>query len=260
MNKIYSIALAIAAGISFCTGCSVKEVRNLCPCSLVFDFSEADTSVIREADLYITDDEGFIFEEALGYDDMMEDEYTAEVPRKHVHIGIWSGLTTMYDGKGLTIPQGEDCPRVYSHISEIDADAEIVREVVRMHKNHCVMTVKLDWDASDLESLVLHGNVDGYDRNGSPSSGKFMYELSRDEDGECEAVIPRQLDDSLVLEVNDGSGVLKRFPLGEYIAGSGYDWKEHDLKDITLVLDIAVLKVSLTVQGWDTSHRFDIII
>lgn len=259
MNKIYSIALALTAGISLCTGCSVKEIRSLCPCTLVLDFSEVDTSVINEVDLYVTDDEDFLLENILSYDDL-GCEYVTEVPRRLIHIGVWSGLERTYDGNGLTILYGEDCPPVYFHTAETDADAETVRDVVHMRKKHCVMTVKFEWKEDDLEGIFLHGNVDGYDRNGSPTPGEFMYELNQDEDGNCQAILPRQLDDSLVLEVNDGSGVLKIFPLGEYIAESGYDWNEPDLKDITMVLDIAILQVTLTVQGWDTSHKFDIVI
>lgn len=259
MNKIYSIALVMTAGILLCTGCSVKEIRSLCPCTLVLDFSEVDTSVISEAELYIADGENFLKEEAIDVDGL-ESEYMTEVPRKQIHVGLWSGLETAGRGAGLAIPYGDDSPPVYFHVSEIDAEAEIVRETVRMHKNHCVMTVKFDWMASDLEKIVLHGNVDGYDVNGIPTSGKFMYELVQDEDGNCQAILPRQTDDSLALEINDGTGVLKRFPLGEYIAQSGYDWNEPDLKDIVLELDIAILQVSLTVQGWDTSHSFDIVI
>lgn len=259
MNKKYPIALVMTAGILLCTGCSVKENRSLCPCTLVLDFSEVDTSVISEADLYITDDESFLKEEVI-YIDGLESDYMTEVPRKRMHLGLWSGLEATGRGAGLAIPYGEDSPTVYFHVSEIDAEAEIVRETVRMHKNHCVMTVTIDWKASDLEQIVLHGNVDGYDRDGTPTSGKFMYELVQDEEGSCQVVLPRQIDDSLALEVNDGSGVIKRFPLGEYIAQSGYDWTEPDLKDIVLELDIAILQVSLTVQGWDTSHSFDIVI
>ena len=231
----------------------------MCPCTLVLDFSDVDTSIVSEADLHITDDEDFLSEDCLDYSDM-EHDYSTEVPRKHIYVGLWSGLETVYDGAGMAIPYGEDCPPVYFHTAWINADAETVREVVRMRKNHCVMTVKFDWKASGMEGIVLYGNVDGYGRDGTPTSGKFMYELYQDEEGNCQAILPRQLDDSLVLEVNDGSGVLKRFSLGEYIARSGYDWTEPDLKDITLVLDIAILQVTLTIQGWDMSHRFDIVI
>ena len=87
-----------------------------------------------------------------------------------------------------------------------------------------------------------------------------MYVLEHDREGETCAVLPRQTDASLTMEVDDGTGVLKRFALGQYIEESGYDWNEADLKDIVVEIDIAILKISLTIQGWDKEHTFDVVI
>lgn len=259
MKMLPSFVLAGVTGVLLCAGCSVKEDRGKCPCALVLDFSEVDTAVIRSADLFVADDAGLLFEDTLIPADFRE-SYILKVPRKSVMLGIWNADGLPSVGNGLAIPYGEDCPEVYFHTSVVDADAETVRETVRMHKNHCVMTVRIAWDEPGLEGIVLIGNVNGYHSDGLPSEGDFLYRLEQDGEGECRAVLPRQKDDSLVLEVNDGSGVAKRFSLGEYIARSGYDWNEPDLKDITIELDIAFLQVHLTVQGWDMTHRFDIVI
>lgn len=254
-----SFVLAGTLGLLLCAGCSVKEDRGECPCALVLDFSEVDTAVIRSADLFVADDAGLLFDETLMPEDF-HSSYILNVPRKSVELGIWNIDGLPGKGNGLVIPYGEDCPEVYFHTSVVDTDAEAVYETVRMRKNHCVMTVRIAWEESELEEICLIGNVNGYCSDGSPSEGDFLYRLEQDYDGECQALLPRQTDDSLALEVNDGSGVVKRFALGEYIAQSGYDWKEPDLKDITVELDIAFLQVLLTVQGWDTTHRFDIVI
>lgn len=239
-------------------GCSVKEDRMQCPCRLMLDFRELDTSVVTSAALVMTGTDGFEFAEDLAQEDFRQ-EYIVDIPKTSVNLGIWSGTEIMGHG-GVEIPYGEDCPPVYFHTSVINAGGESVREVVRMRRNHCVMTVKFDWNNADIQDVVLCGNVDGYEPDGSPSSGDFMYVLEHDSDGECSAVLPRQTDASLTLDVNDGTGVLKRFSLGQYIEDSGYDWSEPDLKDISIEIDIAVLKISLTIQGWDKEHTFDVVI
>lgn len=256
-NRIILVSLYMS--MLLFAGCSVKEDRMTCPCRLVLDFSKVDTSVIEDADIYLVSEDGFTFSDRL-VAEAFSDNYVIDIPRHDVDLGIWSGTWNRMDGGGVDIPYGEDCPPVYFHTAALEADGESVRELVMMRKNHCVMTVMLGWDDEEINDVILIGNVDGYEADGSPSIGEFSYKLSLDDDGTCRAVLPRQVDDSLQLEVNDGSGVVKRFSLGEYIAECGYDWTEPDLKDMTIELDMAVLMISLTIQGWDTTHKFDVVI
>lgn len=229
-----------------------------CPCRLMLDFSEVDTSVVTSAYLLMTGADGYESADELLPEDLAK-EYIVDIPKTSVNLGVWSG-TEIMDHGGVKIPYGEECPPVYFHTSVVNAGGESVREIVRMRRNHCVMTVKFDWKSVDIQDVVLYGNVDGYEPDGSPSTGDFMYVLDHGRDGGCRAVLPRQIDASLILEVNDGTGVLKRFSLGQYIEDSGYDWSEPDLKDISIEIDIAVLKISLTIQGWDKEHTFDVVI
>ena len=74
------------------------------------------------------------------------------------------------------------------------------------------------------------------------------------------AILPRQMDASLVLEVNDGSETLKNFALGEYVKACGYDWSEDDLKDISVRIDYARTKVVVEVKDWSEVCEFDIVI
>lgn len=259
MNKRYSILPVMVAGILLWAGCTVKEDRTMCPCILVLDMSEVDTLQVKSADLFVTDDDGFLYEEVLGPEDFRED-HVVEVPRKPLDLAIWSGAPEIDPKAGLVIPYGEECPPVRFHLSKMETGTEAVREVVRMHKNHCIMTVQLNWTDIDLEDIVMIGNVNGYGPDGSPSEGGFLFRMDHGDEGDFRVVLPRQIDDSLIMEVSDRSGAVRRFSIGEYIARSGYDWTEQDLKDITVELDIAFLQVTLVIQGWDTSHRFDIVI
>ncbi len=256
--SVWAAAVVLAA-------CSVKEDREACPCRLVLDFSGVDTSVVTAADLFLRSDGGFALAEGLDADDFRS-YMSLDVPRGMVDVGIWSGAGGlladggMAVGGGLAIPVGEDCPRVYFHVSSVDASCESVRDTVRMRKNHCVMTVRLEGTETEPEVFALYGNVNGYMGDGSPSPGEFVYLLKPDGEDGSVAVLPRQVDNSLVMEVHDGTAVVKRFAIGEYVAESGYDWSAPDLKDITLEIDVALTKVELVVQGSGEVLEFEVVI
>ncbi len=259
MKTLPSILLIVMVSIMVCAGCSVKEDRSLCPCILVLDFSEVDTAVINSSKLIMAADDGFLFTDELEADEMLS-ERSFFVPRTELELGVWSGVEGMMNDNGLLIPMGEDCPCVYFHAAVVDTDCEKLHEKVIMRKNHCRMTVNMERDADEIWIVNLYGNVNGYLSDGTPSAGEFSHELQQVGDNEYHSVLPRQIDDSLVMEIDDGSGVLKRFALGEYIAECGYDWTAPDLEDITVEVDVAFTGLTLMIGGWDGDHKFDIVI
>ena len=229
-----------------------------CPCRLMLDFSEVDTSVVTSAALVMTGTDGFEFADDLSDDDFRHD-YIVDIPKTSINVGIWSGAETMAYG-GVKIPYGEDCPPVYSHISDVEASGESVREVVVMRKNHCRMRINVIGEEYEVMNLILRGNVNGYGNDGQPSMGRFAYKSTPDASGEISAVLPRQVDNTLVLEVDDGTDLSKSFAIGEYISSSGYDWTAPDLHDIIIDIDFAITHVSLTIMGWDKEYKYEIVI
>jgi hypothetical protein len=119
----------------------------------------------------------------------------------------------------------------------------------------------LAWIASGFPfDMTLVGNVCGYCADGAPMPGRFN--CSPEMVGKSSYIVnlPRQRDASLILEVNDGSQVVKTFALGEYVKACGYDWTEEDLKDVTVDIDYARTQIRIAVQGWDEVYEFDIVI
>ncbi len=255
LHEVFGYILSLM----LCAGCSVKEDRSVCPCRLVLDFSEVDTTLLSYADVEITSQDGYLFEERIESDGFSP-EYMVTVPRRQLQLCVWNGREGFEYGDGLRIPYGEEAPEVYFHSSAIDAECEKLREVVRMRKNHCRMTVVMKGEDVNPVAVSIIGNVDGYAADGRPTSGSFRCSSEVASDGSCTVVLPRQNDNSLIMELEDGSGVLKKFPIGEYIAESGYDWTAPDLVDITVGLDFAVTHLTLVIQGWEKEHKFDIVI
>lgn len=254
-----SKALSVIVGAILCAGCSVKEYRESCPCRLVLDFSEIDTSAVRSADLYVTVPDGYVLTDCIGYESLGR-EYSALVPRTVLQVNLMSGDGGLMSESGMNIPEGEDCPPVYMHSSTVNADCEMWRETVRMRKNHCRVEMDVNVEEGYRPWLKLVSDVCGYDVYGKPVNGYFESRKRVDETSGCTFVLPRQTDDMMTLEIDEGDGVLKRFSLGEYIASTGYDWDAPDLQDIHIELDFAVTHIVLKISGWDEEHKFDIVI
>lgn len=259
MKTMLPNVLIFAISLIMCAGCSVKEDRSICPCRLELDFSEVDTAVVLSADLDVTASDSFVCNAQVQASDFRYG-YMLDVPKGLVRIAVWYGRGEYAVEDGVRIPYGSEAPLVYLHYSEVDADCESLREQVMMRKNYCKVLIRMKGEDAAEVGISLLGNVDGYMRDGKPSSGPFRSEAVEEMDEGRSVVIPRQIDNSLIMELDDGSGVLKRFALGEYIAESGYDWKAPDLEDIVIDLDFAVTHLTLVIQGWEKEYSFDIVI
>ena len=243
-----------------CLSCSVKEDRAICPCRLILDFSGNDTVSVRSAQLLVNASEGFCLADTVICEDFVS-EYMVSVPRGEVNVQAWYGGDVFVErDEGLKIPYGEDCPEVYMDFFNVEADGEETRHEVRMTKNHCRTTIYVKTEEEFPYRLLVKGDVDGYEPDGSPSYGSFMYELELSDAMIGQVTLPRQRDESLFLEVWDKGSVLKVFTLGRYISATGYDWSAEDLEDLTLSLDYTHNLIGITIGDWDKEHHFDISI
>lgn len=243
-----------------CLSCSVKEDRAICPCRLILDFSGNDTVSVRSAQLLVNASEGFCLADTVICEDFVN-EYMVSVPRGEVNVQAWYGGDVFVErDEGLKIPYGEDCPEVYMDFFNVEADGEEARHEVRMAKNHCRTTIYVKTEEEFPYRLLVKGDVDGYEPDGSPSYGSFMYELELSDAMTGQVTLPRQRDESLFLEVWDKGSVLKVFTLGRYISATGYDWSAEDLEDLTLSLDYTHNLIGITIGDWDKEHHFDISI
>ena len=243
-----------------CAACSVKEDRGSCPCRLLLDFSENDTVSVRSAELLLSASGGFSVADTLQCAEF-DEEYQVLVPGGNVNVLAWYGGDGYVTGAdGLTIPYGEDCPEIYMCFFNVHVQGESFRSDVRMKKNHCRVTLYVQSEEDFPYSLVVRGDVGGYDPDGAPSEGLFVYELELNDDMAGWVNLPRQRNDSLCLEVWEDDQVLKVFTLGRYISAVGYDWSADDLEDITLSLDYAHNIIGISIGEWDEDHHFNISI
>lgn len=217
--------------------------------------------------------------------------YSYVVPKGDINLAVAysaDGLAGELNSSGrwIEIDEGRPCPSIWTCCEKVSARADRVTVPVRLHKNFCRIDIQVrDVDGAEFPfKLRVRGNVNGYGLDGKPARGAFLCDAERSEtesagsgtesDGDDSGTasestgyghgyavtVPRQTDDSLILEIVTGDGVAKSFAIGNYIAASGYDWTSADLKDICLEIDYARTVVSFTIDKWTHSEQFEVVI
>lgn len=242
--------------------CSVKEDRGDCPGCIIFDFSGVDTDVMDSLYLSLTSADGFLFVDTVCAESF-QDRYSVNVPRQGIDVNVNWGTDGLFkDGQGLLIPSGSQCPPVHMFSARLDADCEYCVCRPLPAKNYCRIMLHLVSDDAPaiIFALRVTGNVCGYDIAGQPAGGEFAYIPDLDAEGTCSIRVPRQRDNSLMLEIIEDGQVLRRFALGNIMAESGYDWSARNLEDIELTVNYSKTDVTFVADDWEKEFFFDITI
>lgn len=297
----FLVLLSVLQPFFTCPGCSVKEDRDLCPCTLVLEFPRADAERLQDGVTVCmrgySDDDGLSLCDTLLAGQPASGEasdgvsYSYVVPKGDIDLAVAysaDGLAGELNssGKWIEIDEGRPCPSIWTCCEKVSARADRVTVPVRLHKNFCRIDIQVrDVDGKEFPfKLRVRGNVNGYGLDGKPARGAFLCDAERSEtegsgfgtesevpgsgtasentgSGHGYAVtVPRQTDDSLILEIVTGDGVAKSFAIGNYIASSGYDWTSADLKDICLEIDYARTVILFTIDKWTHSEQFEVVI
>lgn len=257
--KIFSTLMLFIVFLFIFSSCSVKENRDSCPCLLVLDSDDRNMPEAGALNLLVFSQDDYVLTDTLAISDTGT-RYVIRVPRTALHVGVWTGISGRDESGGIIISPGKECPRIYTHDNDILAEGETMTEKVVLRKNHCVLTILTKGGNGFPFRLNVTGNVNGYSRDGQPTSGLFSYYPPKGESGnEFVVVLPRQVDSSLMLHVEDSNENIKSFSLGHYIAESGYDWSASDLEDVTVTIDYALTEITLSVAGWDEVYSYDMV-
>lgn len=298
----FLVLLSVLQPFFTCPGCSVKEDRDLCPCTLVLEFPREDAERLQDGvtvcmrgysdDVFSLCDTLLAGQAASdGSPDTISDKwsYSYVVPKGDIDLAVAysaDGLVGKLNSseRWIEIDEGRPCPSIWTCCEKVSARADRVTVPVRLHKNFCRIDIQVrDVDGEEFPfKLRVRGNVNGYGLDGKPARGAFLCDAERSEtegsgtesDGDDSGTasestgskhgyavtVPRQTDNSLILEIVTDNGVAKSFAIGNYIAASGYDWTSADLKDICLEIDYARTVISFTIDKWTHSEQFEVVI
>lgn len=256
MKRINIILVSI---IPLLASCSVKEDRDECPCWLQIDLSTCSHYADKVSLKGWTDDQN-VFGVQVVKEDFTPD-HEEEVPRKLIHYSATSGLeSSMNSGISVVIPEGEQSDRLYAYRADVPAFGETAYDKVSLHKQYAAVAIRIDDNYNDY-SVVVKSGWKGLDLNTlKPVPGQFIYTPEPTEEKVWYFRLPRQGDDSLVMEITGENGYTYPYDLGGLIKASGYDWKAEDLDDIMLGVDYVSGKISIEVIPWQEGLVYDEII
>lgn len=257
--RIVGHALTVTCLLIWLVSCSVKEDRSVCPCNLeiVFDDKEHITGPLMMAGW----SEGELFDLIVNTEDY-PDGYIKQTPRTMIAFGAAEGVVRCTrTGHCLVIPEGFECDSLYVCSDYIDCTGESAQTVVKLHKQFAVLHLGVtseDFDADDY-SISVNSKSRGIDMLTCEAiAGNFSCTPRPCDNNKYQCCISRQGDDSMTLTVVHHTGLTVDFPLGSYISSIGYDWREQDLKDIYITLDIARGRVGVGVAGWESVENFEL--
>lgn len=178
-----------------------------------------------------------------------------ELPKYEVfNVRFFSGSPMSWDG---TIDMGEQMPQLYAVNREIICESDVTELKVKLEKQYCrinVMVVGLDC------RVRIRGDVMGIDMNDlTPLPGLFCVEQSPVIDIHSKSQhfvfdVPRQIDDSLMLEMvveSSGLSPVYTYDLGKRLMESGVDWNKPSLDDVYVNIEYMDNKFVFEIQNWD---------
>ncbi|MGM9748239.1 MAG: hypothetical protein ACI3ZN_05530 [Candidatus Cryptobacteroides sp.] len=264
----FGMSSLLAVWLSFLMvlpGCSVKENRSGCPCVLILDLSGLDADRFPSVVLSAVSDDGILFNKSFNESEY-EDCLQLTVPRMARAVSVTGfesenvspqDISGREDGFGLLIPYGSDCPSVHLFAEKVDVSGETDTVKVNLHKNYCKMRIALTSESQTDFGVEIKGNYCGYGICGELIAGPFANVPEIGPDGKRTVCLPRQGDSSLVMALEDELGTVRNFAIGEYIASTGYDWTEEDLRDIDVTIDFIRTELVISVEDWSENIIID---
>lgn len=261
MKKIIELFLVIASFSS----CTVLEDRGECPCYLNFAHKgfnpgsyEGTMEVVVFGEKLVSDGVHSVSRLKDGTDEI-------PVPKGIVRMGGIGGLSSgrVLDSL-MVIPAGSDCDPIYAFSSTAEAFGEVAYVCGTIRKNHSVIRIVMENSSGDVYpfSVRLRSNVSGMNLlTLEPVEGLFSHNASKEAEGVFSMRLPRQKDDSLVLEILKADGSeekIDELPLGTYLVdGLGYDWTALDLADINVYINYSRSIISVNVSDWGPGGVFE---
>ncbi|MBR4809587.1 MAG: hypothetical protein IK031_04835 [Bacteroidales bacterium] len=236
--------------------CSVKENRGLCPCELHVGGSEP---IKTEGGVLVSviQDGTVVKQGMMGREDFDSGKCVLTVPRRPSVVTVFCGITDMNPtgGRRINILSGHECDELYSCSAFAEPSGDEADCTVTPHKNFARLDLAVI-GLPDNALMRIEGRVHGYDLLSlDPCEGSFGCGPREGVNGvHWYMRLPRQLDDSLVLEILVGDAVVRTVPLGSIIAAGGYRYDDQDLLDIAVTVDLSKSEAMIHLSDWENGE------
>lgn len=248
MKRFLSICLS-----AFClVGCSIKADRMDCPCVLKICLGGG----MEEKAVFGVWNPELLFLSEIDVDSV-KDVGSYQLPRGELSISAVSGVhSNILSGCRLLIANGDEMDEVFAWAGRFSIVEDSVSIHGTLHKQYALIHLTIAGDDMQLDGIPLsvHGNVEGMDLlTLSPIPGDFNT-IVRPVFGRYYRIcVPRQTDSGMCMDIGS---IWDAFPLGAYIARTGYDWTKADLDDIEIVVDCLNARITIKILDWNDGGSF----
>lgn len=266
LNLMKRFAFYILISLFSLSSCSIKENRENVPCNLVVDYSNADPDYHHIRTILSTKHGNIhVSFDTLTIADHVPNGFEILSPKGFGKLSSITGFEQVYyKGDSLCTRSGRSFDKIFAFKSETDCRWDTGREYVEFSKQHCVMTIKSKTPVAGyypynmrVRSTSVGMNIYTFE----PVLGDFSAFASKNRDGTLEIILPRQYDDSMMLDIVDPNGKTEMsFKVGMMIKAAGYNWNSEKLDDITVTIDYASMTISVEVENWTERDEGTIII
>jgi len=238
--------------------CSIRENRTPCPCWLdIFleDAADYNSPVILSG----WRDGKCIYQATISEDECLAmGSYEAKVyPTGLINSSAIAKVSKSRLKSGnIIIPEGEQCDEYFAHCTiDLDCSGEEAEDHIRMRKQYSKLFIQVGNVPESVNNIAIEikGNVNGMTLDGlEPIEGRFRYIATQDQNGNWCACLPRQMDNSLSMDVFTDGEHYAKVGLGDIIAQTGFCWSDADLDDIFIKINLlADFSIELNIIDWD---------
>lgn len=248
--------------------CDVKEERDVCPCLLSIDLSQCINKRLNKT-LALSIDGEHISETINIKLASKTNNIVKKVPKELLFITAFSNKIKHSELKKdhIEIPTGNQADSIFYHAKYINADREKINEKIYLKQGFVKLIIESKYKEDDFFPFEIEicSNTNGYNIiTSEPTFGKFLYTPTSDENNNFSCVIPRQGDNSLVINIYDfltksnNRHLLKSIELGKILEKQEYDWHAAVPEDIHVMIDLNMPTFSIEVNDWDSETYEDI--
>lgn len=239
--------------------CSVKEMREACPCRVGLDFSELLPVASPEEEIVATvtgDDGKTVYRRRFGTD-TCDSRYEILLPK-----GLYTSAALLSSGEavwmqeeeGIRLREGFQADSLYGQAASLDAMDEEAGFIPKPLKQFATLFILFPTPVSNLRVEMTMPS--SFINTGDLSARESPFAESSIINGESGSLrLPRQTGRDISITFFDGGSArpLAAVDLAPLLQKNGYDFNAPELADIYLTMDFGTGKATIEVEGWKES-------
>lgn len=255
----YLTHLLILTATFTLVSCSVKEMREACPCRVALDFSNLLPKACAGGEI-ITTITGADGKNARSYrfgTDTCATRYEILLRKgKYTVSSLLTAGESLWsdEEEGIRLRPGAQSDSLFGEVSHLDASGEESESKPLALKQFTTLFILFSAPVSDLLTEVDIPSC--FIRTEDLSAVESPFSISRRISGGTAGFrLPRQSGEGLSVTFFDGGRTqpLAFVDLAPLLRKNGYDFHARELSDITLIMDFGEGKATIAVEDWKES-------